>query len=346
MELHKIFAASVVSVYVMLAGGCHNVMYTASQGLSGLSSAAEVESRRLADSGLDAAAAGRSSADAYRGNVWDSIISGFSLGNGSRAQVIRHKNIMRKTSHGMNALLDRSSPYIRTIYNEIRERGLPSELVLVPLFESGFKIESRSHMGAVGFWQMTPITARHFGLKVTKYNDERRDVRRSTDAALDLLSYLNKKFDGDWLLTLAAYNCGITRVTSAIKRNKAAGLPADFWHLNLPKETSNYVPRILALASIMKDSGSYGIRIPNVVDHPVRRDAGVVTAKASAAGKADKGRIAVLNSVTYLYSALRNSDAGVTGIASDLLAWAAPSEDDTDGLKFASAVSFSNAVAD
>ena len=96
----------------------------------------------------------------------------------------------------------------------------------------------------------------------------------------------------------------------------------------------------------LKDSGSYGIRIPNVVDHPVRRDTGVVTAKASAAGKADKGRIAVLNSVTYLYSALRNSDAGVTGIASDLLAWAAPSEDDADGLKFASAVSFSNAVAD
>ena len=347
MDLHKIFAASVVSVYVMLAGGCHNVMYTASQGLSGLSAAAEAESRKLASSGLQETAAGQEYRGAARGaNVWDSIISDFRLGNGQRAQVIHHKNIMRTTAHGMNALLGRSSPYIKTIYGEIRERGLPAELVLVPLFESGFKVESKSHMGAVGFWQMTPITARHFGLRVTKYNDERRDVRRSTDAALDLLAYLNKKFDGDWLLTLAAYNCGITRVTSAIKRNKAAGLPADFWHLNLPKETSNYVPRILALASIMKDSGSYGIRIPNVVDHPVRRDTGVVTAKASAAGKADKGRIAVLNSVTYLYSALRNSDAGVTGIASDLLAWAAPSEDDADGLKFASAVSFSNAVAD
>lgn len=200
-------------------------------------------------------------------------------------------------------------------------------------------------MGAVGFWQMTPITARHFGLRVTKYNDERRDVRRSTDAALDLLAYLNKKFDGDWLLTLAAYNCGITRVTNAVKRNKAAGLPTDFWHLNLPRETKNYVPRILALASIMKDSGSYGIRIPNVIDHPVRPERNVITAKAQAK-KPDAGRMAVLGSVTYLYSALRGSDAGVSGLASDLLVRVAPEKNEADGLKFASAVSFSNAVAD
>ena len=86
----------------------------------------------------------------------------------------------------------------------------------------------------------------------------------STKGALDYLTYLHDMFDGDWLHALAAYNSGEGRVQRAIKANKRAGKPTDFWNLNLPKETRAYVPKLLALADILKNKDEYAYSWPEV----------------------------------------------------------------------------------
>jgi len=88
----------------------------------------------------------------------------------------------------------------------------------------------------------------------------------STTAALDMMQRLNGMFGGDWLLTIAAYNSGEGRVMQAIKQNKAKGRPTDFWALALPRETSIYVPKMLALSDILKNSKKYGIKLPKPDD--------------------------------------------------------------------------------
>ena len=104
----------------------------------------------------------------------------------------------------------------------------------------------------MGVWQLVAATAHHFGVKSDQWYDGRQDVLASTDAALDYLSYLHKRFDGNWLHALAAYNTGEGRVKRAIKRNQKRGKSTDFWALTLPKETADYVPKLLALSYLVK----------------------------------------------------------------------------------------------
>ncbi len=99
-------------------------------------------------------------------------------------------------------------------------------------------------------------------MKQTRSYDARRDVVASTTAALDMMERLNRMFDGDWLLTVAAYNSGEGRVLKAMKANKARGKPTDFWSLSLPHETKIYVPKMLALSDILKNSERYGVNLP------------------------------------------------------------------------------------
>ena len=136
------------------------------------------------------------------------------------------------------------------------------ELVLLPIVESAFNPHATSSSNAAGLWQIVGSTGKHYGLKQNQWYDGRRDVVASTRVALDMLQRLNKMFNGDWLLTVAAYNSGEGTVLKAIKQNKARGKPTDFWHLSLPKETTVYIPKMLALSEILKNSKRYGVRLP------------------------------------------------------------------------------------
>ena len=138
----------------------------------------------------------------------------------------------------------------------------PMELVLLPIVESAFDPHATSGANAAGIWQIIPSTGRNYGLKQTRNYDARRDVVASTTAALDMMQRLNKMFDGDWLLTVAAYNSGEGRVLKAMKANKARGKSTDFWSLSLPQETKIYVPKMLALSDILKNSKRYGVQLP------------------------------------------------------------------------------------
>lgn len=163
---------------------------------------------------------------------------------------------------------ERSSPYIHYIVERLAERNMPMELALLPMIESAYNPFAYSHANAVGLWQFIPSTGRHFNLRQTNWYDGRRDVTASTNAAMDYLSRLHEMFNGDWLLALAAYNAGEGRVSRAIERNQRLGLPTDYWNLSLPKETQNYVPKLLALSQVVMSPDAYGVDLEPIANEP------------------------------------------------------------------------------
>lgn len=144
--------------------------------------------------------------------------------------------------------------YLPYITGRMIASDLPPELALLPFVESAYNPSARSPNGASGLWQITPATADLLGLKRNRWYDGRDDIIRSTDAAIAYLSYLNRKFDGDWLLSLAAYNSGEGTVARAVSANHAHGKNTDFWALNLPHQARSFVPKFLALARIFQDA--------------------------------------------------------------------------------------------
>ena len=168
----------------------------------------------------------------------------------------------------MDRVFTRSSRYIWFIMDEINKRGMPPDIALLPIVESAYDPFAYSHGRAAGLWQFIPGTARRFGVRQNWWYDGRRDVVDSTRAALDYLQYLHKEFDGDWELAIAGYNSGEGNVRRAIRRNKSAGKPTDFWHLKLPRETRAYVPKLLALSKLIADPQAYGLQLPELEDQP------------------------------------------------------------------------------
>lgn len=174
-----------------------------------------------------------------------------------------------KNARYLNRVLDRAEPYLHHIVTELKARDLPLAFALIPIVESAYDPFAFSHGGAAGLWQLMPATAKHFGVEQNWWYDGRRDLYDSTNAALNYLVYLGKFFDGDWHLALAAYNAGEGTVRRAVKRNEKAGLPTDFWSLKLPRETRQYVPKILALSEMLSKPDKVGLTIPNTPDLPV-----------------------------------------------------------------------------
>jgi membrane-bound lytic murein transglycosylase D len=168
----------------------------------------------------------------------------------------------------LDRVFTRSQRYLPYIMAEIERRGLPLELALLPIVESAYDPFAYSHGRAAGLWQMIPGTARRFGVKQNWWYDGRRDVVDSTRAALDYLEYLYKLNDGDWLNAIASYNSGEGNVLRSVKRNRKAGKPEDFWNLRLPRETSMYVPKLLALVDIVRNPERYNLTLPAVLDEP------------------------------------------------------------------------------
>lgn len=161
-----------------------------------------------------------------------------------------------------------ASPYLYHIVDILEEQGMPHELALLPIVESEYKPSATSHVGAAGLWQLAPAVGRMYGLKHDHWYDGRRDVELATRAALSHLKVYHDKFDGDWLLALAAYNAGDGRVRAAIKANKRAGKPTDYWSLSLPKETQHFVPKFLALVYLVQNAPDLNIELEHIPNHP------------------------------------------------------------------------------
>ena len=164
-------------------------------------------------------------------------------------QVDRWKKTFRTSSYerSLQNWMEDASPYAPHVRKILEEEGVPPELWVLTLLESGFRPEARSTSAAVGPWQFLAATARHTGLLLSADRDERRDWEESTRAACRYLNELRDEFSGNGLLALAAFNCGPARVHRAL----AESPKRSFWSLDLPQETEKYVPRALALASLV-----------------------------------------------------------------------------------------------
>jgi len=201
-------------------------------------------------------------------DIWQRIRSGMTLENNQHKRTTAQTNWYAKHPGYINRTIERAQPYLHLIIEEVEKRGLPTELVLLPIVESAFQPFAYSHGRAAGIWQFIPGTGRIYGLKQDWWYDGRRDIEASTKAALTYLEYLNKRFDGDWLLALAAYNSGQGTVKKAIRKNLKRGRKTDFWSLKLPRETRAYVPKLLAISAIFKHPENFDIQLKSIENKP------------------------------------------------------------------------------
>ena len=201
-------------------------------------------------------------------DVLTKLRQGFNLTYVNNHRTEAEKKWFAKHPDYMNRVLTRAQRYLPYIVAELERRDMPLELALLPIVESAYDPFAYSHGRAAGLWQMIPGTAKRFGIKQNWWYDGRRDVVDSTRAALDYLEYLYKFNNGDWLNAIASYNSGEGNVRRAVRRNTSANKPIDFWNLKLPKETSMYVPKLLALVEIVADPAKYNLTLPVVVDEP------------------------------------------------------------------------------
>jgi membrane-bound lytic murein transglycosylase D len=197
------------------------------------------------------------------GNLWEIAPTLYKLNLFNyRPRVKREIQYLALNSAFIVRSSNRARPYFYHILNRVLKNGMPAEIALLPFIESGFNPKAISSANAQGLWQFIPSTAKHFGLRNSPFYDDRRDIIASTEAAITYLKQLNKQFKGDWLLTLAAYNCGQYCVKKAQLKNKKMGKMTDFWSLQLPLETRKYVPKFLAINHIMKNSSRFKLKLP------------------------------------------------------------------------------------
>lgn len=158
--------------------------------------------------------------------------------------------------------LTRMDKYAGMITGKLDARQMPRELIYLAMIESNFNPNARSRVGAVGLWQFMSATARQLGLTVKGRTDERKNPADATDAALTYLSDLHTRF-GSWYLAAAAYNSGAGTVSKALMKvtGKTQGTDEDFFRIlpSLPRETQDYVPKLIASARVGSNPSEYGL---------------------------------------------------------------------------------------
>lgn len=209
-------------------------------------------------------------ADDYKDpDLWARIRSGYAIPDINNNLVDKDVQWFISRPDYLTKSSSRASLYLYHVVQELEKRGMPTELALLPVIESGFNPQALSNKDAAGIWQFVPGTGRDFNLQQNMFKDERRGVLASTDAALTYLQRLYTMF-GDWQLALAAYNWGEGNVQKAIQKNRALGKPTDFESLAdlMPAETRNYVPKLQAVKNIIANPAQYGITLPEIDNQP------------------------------------------------------------------------------
>ena len=199
-------------------------------------------------------------------NFLDTVDAGrFSLPIRFNERVMQEIYYMTTSARGfITRSLSRKTAYDSLIYTKLAQKRMPRDLIYLALVESGFNVKAYSRAKAAGMWQFIPETGIRYGLEVDFWVDMRRNPEMATEAALSYLSTLYAEF-GDWLLSMAAYNCGEGRIRRLIREKKAdstwGNRPVTYWDLQLPQETMHYVPRILAAMVIGHFPDHYDVAI-------------------------------------------------------------------------------------
>lgn len=234
-------------------------------------------------------------------DIWGRMRVRLALVDVEHPRIAERIDYLKRNPGYLNLFAERAQPYLYYIVEHIDRSRLPMDLALVPMVESAFQPTVVSPKDAAGLWQIIPTTGQEWGLVLAEGYDGRLDIHTSTDVALRYLRYLHKLFNGDWLLALAAYNAGPRAVQDAIRAYNAepppvtvvethpavvhalalaafarpAAAPAAppppqslFWSLKLPKETQDYVPRIVALAHIIANPGAHGLKLQTIANQP------------------------------------------------------------------------------
>jgi len=200
-------------------------------------------------------------------DLWQRIRMGFALEPLDTPLIHDHEDWYSSRPEYIKRFVDRGSRYLHYIVEEVEKRHMPMEIALLPVVESAFTPRAMSRAKASGIWQFIPSTGKNYGLTQDWWRDNRNDVIKATDAALNYLQRLHDMF-GSWEHALAAYNCGEGCVGRAIAANQRRGLPTDFLSLKLPPETRNYVPKLIAVKNIVLSPATYGIEIDSIPDQP------------------------------------------------------------------------------
>ena len=197
-------------------------------------------------------------------DMWQDVARQFTLSTAYNGKPIKPMEHLTGPLKHIVLASERATMYLPYIYKEVQKRGLPAEITLIPIIESGYKPHATSSSGAAGLWQLMPATANRFGLHQSKWYDGRRDVIASTRAALDYLQELRDRFHGDWKLIFAAYHSGERTIERAIELNLQQGLGTDFYSLRLPKLTETYVPKLLAITEIVANPTAFGLQLAKI----------------------------------------------------------------------------------
>lgn len=205
---------------------------------------------------------------AKQSDLFDRIRGGFGIDDVDQPAVDSQLNWFANHPDYLERTFARSELWMYYIVGQLEQRHMPRELALLPVIESAFEPYAYSRARASGLWQFISDTGRRFGLKQDWWYDGRRDPVEATRAALDYLQELHDEFDGDWLLAIAAYNCGELAVSRAVERNQRLGKPTDFWHLKLPNETRGYVPELLAMKRLVANPARYGLEFSHIPNEP------------------------------------------------------------------------------
>ena len=201
-------------------------------------------------------------------NLIDRIQAGFAMPELDTPLVAQHERWIARNPQYLQRVFDRGGKYLFHIVEELEARNMPTELALLPIVESAFNPQALSRAKAAGLWQFIPSTGRIFDLEQNWWTDQRRDVIESTRAALDYLQKLYDLQDNDWFLALASYNWGEGAVMRARKANARRKKATGYLDLNMPKETRNYVPKLIALRNVLAAPSAFGITLPTIPNKP------------------------------------------------------------------------------
>jgi membrane-bound lytic murein transglycosylase D len=201
-------------------------------------------------------------------DLWGRIRAGYAMPALNSPLVARHEQWFINNPEYLDSMMGRARLYLYYIVDEVEKRGMPMEIALLPAIESAYKPQAYSRARASGLWQFIPSTGRIYGLEMNWWYDGRNDVMASTGAALDYLEKLHGQFN-DWQLALAAYNCGEGKIERLVAENRRRGLPTDYSALKkLPRETRNYLPKLMAMANIIADPAKYNLQIAAIPNTP------------------------------------------------------------------------------
>lgn len=195
--------------------------------------------------------------------VWQRMRDGFAL-NHDETKEVKYWEKRYGSPKYFNIIMQNASPYLYFVVTEMQRRGVPTELALIPIVESTYNPNAVSPAAiSTGMWQFISSSGSRFGLIQNSDLDERKDIVKSTRAAVNYFIYLHDMF-GTWELAIAAYNWGEGNINNAVKSANSN----NFYDLSVRDVTRQYVPKVIALANIIQNPSKFGIKLTNLKNQP------------------------------------------------------------------------------